>query len=423
MTHADHPAPLTFHWFLPTSGDSRHVVGGGHGTPATASAEDRPPSVDYLTQIATAAEQLGFEGALTPTGTWCEDAWLTTAMVSQRTERLKFLVAFRPGFLSPTLAALMAATYQRQTAERLLLNIVTGGESHEQRAYGDLLDKDGRYARTDEFLSVVRRLWRGETVDHTGAHIQVEDATLARPPRTVPPIYFGGSSPAALDVAARHSDTYLTWGEPPAQVAGKIADVRTRASALGRTPRFGIRLHTITRDTSAQAWAEARRLLDGFDPATVRSVQDGLTRSESEGQRRMLQLHGGDRGRGYSDGHGHREGWPSDRRPPHDGLEIHPGLWAGIGLVRGGAGTALVGSHHEVAELIGEYHRAGIEEFVLSGYPHLEEAYWFGEGVLPLLRRAGLWSPADGSAPRPAPAPSPARLTSEPAGAASGTAC
>ncbi|GHI09941.1 alkanesulfonate monooxygenase [Streptomyces cellostaticus] len=366
--------PLTFHWFLPTNGDSRHVVGGGHGTPATASGRDRPPTVAYLSQIARAAEDLGFVGALTPTGAWCEDAWLTTAMVSQNSERLKFLVAFRPGFVSPTLAAQMASTFQRQTGGRLLLNVVTGGESQEQRAYGDFLDKDDRYRRTGEFLHIVRDLWEGKSVDLHGQHLQVEDAKLSRVPDPVPEVYFGGSSPIAQEIAARYVDVYLTWGEPPAQVAGKIARLRALAAGHGRTLRFGIRLHVITRDTSEQAWAEANRLLDGFDAETVRSVQEGLARSESEGQQRMLALHGGSR----------------------DGLEIHPNLWAGIGLVRGGAGTALVGSHDEVAERIKEYHALGIDEFVLSGYPHLEEAYWFGEGVLPRLAAQGLWRHPDG---------------------------
>ncbi|NUR42929.1 MAG: LLM class flavin-dependent oxidoreductase, partial [Streptomyces sp.] len=278
--------------------------------------------------------------------------------------------AFRPGFVSPTLAAQMASTFQRQSGGRLLLNVVTGGESHEQRAYGDFLDKDGRYRRTDEFLEVVRGLWDGRTVDLKGEHLRVEDARLARVPDPVPEVYFGGSSPIAGEVAAKHVDVYLTWGEPPAQVAEKIAWVRGLAARHGRTLRFGIRLHVITRDTAEQAWAEANRLLDGFDPETVKSVQAGLARSESEGQQRMLALHGG-----------------GDR----DGLEIHPNLWAGIGLVRGGAGTALVGSHDEVAERIKEYHALGIDEFVLSGYPHLEEAYWFGEGVLPRLAAQGLW--------------------------------
>ncbi|QLY29930.1 LLM class flavin-dependent oxidoreductase [Nocardia huaxiensis] len=367
----------TFHWFLPTNGDSRNVVGGGHGANATRSAGDRPPSVEYLSQIAVAAENLGFEAVLTPTGAWCEDAWLTTAMVSQATKRLKFLVALRPGFLSPTLAAQMASTFQRQTGGRLLINVVTGGESSEQQAYGDFLDKDGRYVRTGEFLDVVRRLWAGETVSLEGEHVHVHRAKLAQVPTPVPEIYFGGSSPIAGTIAAQHSDVYLTWGEPPAQVAEKIAWIRRLAQREGRTVRFGIRLHVITRDTSAQAWAEAERLLAGFDPAAVADIQKSLARSESEGQRRMLALHQGST----------------------DSLEIYPNLWAGIGLVRGGAGTALVGSHDEVADRILEYHDLGIDEFVLSGYPHLEEAYWFGEGVLPVLAERGVWQHPDEPAP------------------------
>lgn len=286
---------------------------------------------------------------------------------------VKFLVALRPGFISPTLAAQMASTFQRQTGGRLLINVVTGGESAEQRAYGDFLDKDARYVRTGEFLEVVRRLWAGDTVSLTGEHIHIADAKLARVPNPVPEVYFGGSSPIAGTVAAAHSDVYLTWGEPPAQVAEKIAWITELAHRAGRTVRFGIRLHVITRDTSELAWAEANRLLAGFDPAAVADIQKSLARSESEGQRRMLALHAG----------------------ASDALEIYPNLWAGIGLVRGGAGTALVGSHEEVAERILEYHDLGIDEFVLSGYPHLEEAYWFGEGVLPRLAARGLWRHPD----------------------------
>ncbi|MBB6173130.1 alkanesulfonate monooxygenase [Nocardiopsis mwathae] len=372
---------LTFHWFLPTQGDGRGIVGGGHGVDVDSAWRAREPTVGYLAQVARAAEQFGFEGVLTPTGAWCEDAWLTTATLVEATERLKFLVAFRPGLLSPTLAAQMAATFQWLSGGRLLLNVVTGGEGAEQRAHGDFLDKDARYARTDEFLRVVRRLWSGQTVDFTGHHISVEGARLHRPPDPRPPLYFGGSSPAALRVAAARVDTYLTWGEPPPAVADKIDRVAALAAKRGRTLDYGIRLHVITRDTAAEAWADAERLLSRVDDATVRSVQQGLAASESEGQRRMSELHGGSR----------------------DRLEVHPNLWAGIGLVRGGAGTALVGSHREVADRIEEYHRLGLGEFVLSGYPHLEEAYRFGEGVLPILRERGLWNPPS-ALPAAAPA-------------------
>ncbi|MFI7611740.1 LLM class flavin-dependent oxidoreductase [Nonomuraea terrae] len=362
---------MKFHWFLPTNGDSRQLVGGGHGLTRDHGHRGglREPDIEYLAQVARSAEQLGFEAVLTPTGTWCEDAWLVTAALTRETERLKFLVAFRPGFLSPTLAAQMAATYQRMSRGRLLLNVVTGGEDAEQRRFGDHLSHDERYTRTDEFLGIVRGAWSGTPYDFKGEHYHVDGATVSIPPDPLPRIYFGGSSPAAGPVAARHVDVYLTWGEPPAQVAGKIAWMRELAAAEGRELRFGIRLHVISRDTDAAAWAEAERLLSAIDPADIARARTVLGRSSSVGQQRMLALQAGFDG--------------GDVRS----LEIHPGLWAGVGLVRGGAGTALVGSHARVAELVEEYASLGVEEFVLSGYPHLEEAYWFGEGVLPRFTR------------------------------------
>lgn len=359
---------LRFHWFLPTNGgDGRQVVGGGHGVDADPAG--RPASTAYLGQIARSAEQLGFEAALTPTGAWCSDAWVSTAMLASVSERLQFLVAFRPGLIAPYLAAQMAGTFQNLSGGRLLLNVVTGGESREQRMFGDFEDKAGRYARCGEFLDIVTALWRGERVDYRGDHLAVSDAVLQQIPDPIPEIYFGGSSEAAIEVAARHADVYLTWGEPPAAVADKIAAVRARAAEHGRDPRFGIRMHVIARDTAAEAWAEADRLLAGISEAQIARVRAGLTRSESEGQRRMLDLN---------------QGTTND-------LEVYPNLWAGIGLVRGGAGTAMVGSHAQIADLVQEYAGVGISEFVLSGYPHLESAYWFGEGVLPELARRGVW--------------------------------
>jgi alkanesulfonate monooxygenase len=367
---------LRFHWFLPTNGDGRDIVGGGHGVATGTAGTIRPASIAYLGQIARSAEQLGFEGALTPTGAWCEDAWLVTAMLTEVTKRLKFLVAFRPGLISPTLSAQMAATFQRHSGGRLLLNVVTGGETTEQQAYGDFLGKKERYARCAEFLDIVARLWRGETVAHEGAHLHVEGARLAALPNPVPDLYFGGSSQEAGPVAARYTDVYLTWGEPPAAVDTKLRWMDGLAREAGRTLRYGIRLHVITRDTAAEAWRQASRLIEGVDEAMIRKVQESLARSESEGLRRMRELHGGS----------------------PDNLEVSPNLWAGVGLVRGGAGTALVGSHTEVADRIEEYARLGLSEFIMSGYPHLEEAYWFGEGVLPILRSRGLWTHPDPTA-------------------------
>jgi alkanesulfonate monooxygenase len=363
---------IVAHWFLPTNGDSRTDLSlgnavGAAGSRVTAGGTERAPDIGYIGQIARSAEQLGFAGALTPTSSWCEDAWIMTAGLTQVTESFKFLVALRPGFTSPTLAAQMAATYQRISGGRLLLNIVTGGDDVEQRRFGDHLDKAGRYRRAAEFLHIVRELWDGRPVDFTGDHYDIQGGVIVLAP-VRPDIYLGGSSPQALDVAAWHADVYLTWGEPPGAVAEKLDRVRDRARAAGRELRFGIRLHVIARDTAAEAWAQAQRLLDGLDPAAIERAQAIQRSSGSEGQRRMVALHGG----------------------RTDALEVSPNLWAGVGLVRGGAGTALVGSHDEVADRIAEYYHLGIEEFILSGYPHLEEAYQVGEGVLPVLRRRGL---------------------------------
>ncbi|MFB7032857.1 LLM class flavin-dependent oxidoreductase, partial [Streptomyces sp. NPDC056295] len=232
-------------------------------------------------------------------------------------------------------------------------------------AYGDHLPKDERYVRTGELMEVVRALLDGGAVDLAGRHVRVENARLHEPSVESPvPLYFGGASPEAEEVAARHAEVQLLWGEPPAAVAERVARVREKAARAGRALRFGIRLHVITRDTAAEAWREADRILAGFDPEAVRVSQERFARMDSTGQARMTALHGGSA----------------------EDLTVSPNLWAGIGLVREGAGTALVGSHDEVAQRLFEYGRAGIDEFVLSGYPHLEEAYRVGEEVAPRLR-------------------------------------
>src|SRR6188472_4175028 len=266
---------VVLHWFLPTSGDSRTVL------PFGDDGHRRPPTIEYLAQIARAADDLGFTGVLTPTGTWCEDSWLITAALLRETERLKYLVAFRPNSISPTPAAQKAATYQRISNGRLLLIIVTGGEETEQHRFGDWLDHDERYDRTDELLSILRAALSGRASDFQGRYFHVEGATVNQVPEPQPQLYFGGASPAAELVAARHVDVYLTWGEPPAMVAPRIARLRELAAEQGRTLRFGIRLHVITRDRAADAWLETERFLDAVDPKVIESAQRAMARSAS----------------------------------------------------------------------------------------------------------------------------------------------
>lgn len=357
---------LELHWFLPSHGDGREVAKQSSGPPTPGARRD--PDIDYLAQVAMAADRFGFTGMLTPFGLFCEDPWVVASALVGRTRRVKFMIALRPGFISPVLAAQTAATFQRMSDARLQLNIVTGGDADEQRRYGDWLDHDQRYQRTGEFLDVFLRAWPGERFDFTGEHYRIAGGMLARTHPVRPLVYLGGSSAAARQVAAKHADVFLTWGEAPQAMAEHIARAREAAAEQGRTLRFGTRFHVITRDTSEQAWQVARQLVDGMDPARIAQAQQRFRNTESEGQRRMAALHGGST----------------------DSLEIYPNVWAGYGLVRPGVGTALVGSHEEVAERIEEYHALGLDHLILSAQPHLEEAYSFGEGVMPLLRKRGL---------------------------------
>lgn len=344
-------------WFLPTHGDGRYLGTGIGG---------REVTIDYLRQVAQAADQLGYYGVLIPTGKSCEDSWLVASALAPATRNLRFLVAVRPGLASPTLYARMTTTLDRISDGRLLINIVTGGDPVENAGDGIFLNHDERYVVTDEFLTVYRRLLAGERVTYFGKHIRIEDGTVLFPPVQAggPPLYFGGSSAAANKVAADHIDKYLTWGEPPAAVAAKIKEVKALAEDQGRKVTFGIRLHVIARETDAKAWEAADELISHLDDTTIAAAQKVFSRLDSVGQARMQALHGGRR----------------------DKLEVSPNLWAGVGLVRGGAGTALVGSGRTVAERMQEYADLGIDSFILSGYPHLEESYRVAELVLPHLK-------------------------------------
>lgn len=343
-------------WFIPTNGDARYLN----------SAEGaRPATYDYCKQIAQAVDNLGYTGVLIPTGKTCEEGFIVASSLIGETKNLKYLVAVRPGLMSSSFAARLSATLDRFSNGRLLINVVAGGDPVELAGEGLFLDHDERYRLTDEFLTIWRSLFTEEAVDFEGDHLKVEGGQLPYPTvqKPYPPLYFGGSSPIAMEVAAKHIDAYLTWGEPPAQVAEKIKKMRALAQQQGRTIKFGIRLHVIVRRTEEEAWQAANDLIQYVDDETIRQAQKMFGRMDSEGQRRMAELHKGDRTK----------------------LEISPNLWAGVGLVRTGAGTALVGDADTVAARIKEYADLGIETFILSGYPHLEEAYRTAELLFPKL--------------------------------------
>lgn len=343
-------------WFIPTHGDGRYLgtaIGG------------RSVNFDYWRQIAQAVDQLGYTGALLPTGRSCEDAWVLASSLVTHTKKMRFLVAIRPGLMSPGIAARMAATFDRISGGRLLINVVTGGDPVELAGDGLHLNHDDRYKLTDEFLTVWREIAAGEVANFEGDYLNIKEGKILFPnvQKPYPPLWFGGSSPIAQEIAAKHVDVYLTWGEPPAQVAEKITYLQRLAAAEGRTLRFGIRLHVIVRETESLAWEAANDLIRYVDEDAIAKSQQAYARMDSVGQQRMKELHNGSR----------------------EALEISPNLWAGIGLVRGGAGTALVGDPDTVARRMEEYADLGIDTFIFSGYPHLEEAYRVAELLFPRL--------------------------------------
>ena len=342
---------IDFGWFLPTMGDTEKI-----GPPT------RRATPDYLVEVAKAAEDAGFVFALVPVGTTCQDAWLASSVVAARTDKLKFLVAMRPGFIAPTVAAKMSNTLDQLTRGRVLINVVTGGFPAELAADGDFTEHDDRYVRTQEFMQVVRKAWTLETGwSHEGRYYKVEDANVHPKPyqKPCPPFYFGGASDAAKVVGAEEADVYLLWGETIDMVRERIADMRQRAAAIGRTLRFGMRINVVVRETDDEARAAAEALVADIPQKFQDMMAKHMSGSDSEGEKRQRELQS------------QQDEW------------LTPNLWAGIGRARLGVGTALVGSGESVAARFREYIAEGIDTFILSGYPHLEEAQRFGKYVMP----------------------------------------
>jgi alkanesulfonate monooxygenase len=355
---------LNIFWFIPTFGDSRYI-----GSPQGA----RTLDYNYLKQIGIAADTLGFDGVLIPTGRSCEDPFIVASSLIGVTQKLKLLVALRPGLLQPALAARTAATLDRLSGGRVAFNLVAGGDSVELEGDGLFQESKERYDTAREFVTLWREILeashKGESVDFNGEHYKAKGAKLLFPPiqKPYPPLFFGGSSEAAHDLAAEKVDLYITWGETPSAVKAKIEDVKQRAANYGRTVKFGIRLHIIVRETEEEAWEAAEKLISKLDDETINASQEVLSKLDSQGQRLMTELTKGGKAR------------------TREELEVSPNLWAGIGLVRGGCATALVGDPQTIVKRINEYADLGIDTFVLSGYPHLEESYRVAELLFPLL--------------------------------------
>ena len=323
--------------------------------------------LDFIDRFARAHEAAGFDRVLIGYFSNAPDGFLIAARAAFVTERIGLLLAHRPGFVAPTLAARKLATLDHLSGGRAAVHIISGGDDADQRRDGDHLDHDRRYARTDEYLTILRRLWTSEQpVDHAGAHYRFEQATVELKPLRRPclPIYFGGSSPAAIAVAGRHADVFALWGESLAQTRETLAQVREAAAHHGREVGFSLSVRPILAATEAEAWARAERILERTRAVRGSAMLGAPTSApQNTGSQRLLAAA--------------RQGRVLDRR-----------LWTEIAAVTGAKGntTALVGTPAQVAEALLDYHALGITTFLIRGFDPLEDAIDYGRELIPLVR-------------------------------------
>ena len=357
--------PFRGDWF--PGDDGRREAGLAGGGP------DGFTQIDYLAEVARAAEISGFQGGLLPSFPMTDEPWTIASFLARETRTFRFMIAFQPGFLNPVTAARMTASLQRATGGRALYNIITGGGGPTQLWWGDSVAHDDRYTRTTEFLDVLRGLWKGAPFTHHGKFFHVEDGGLpeALAQESFPEIYFSGSSDAALVSAAKHADFYLSWLEPTAQLAEKFSRVKERTAQLGRKIKCAVRVDIVARPTEEEAWREVRRGFENAGPEAVARFRGGPGSGDSIGAARQGNLVRPRTINGYED------------------LVIEPHVWSGFTLLRGGQTNGIVGSYQQVAEKLDQLVQLGADAFILASTPHLEEAYRVGEEVLPLVRGRG----------------------------------
>lgn len=334
--------------------------------------EIRPPGklvIDrgYIRAFAQAAEAGGFDRVLVGYFNDGPDGFLIAAAAAQHTDRLSFLVAHRPGFVAPPLAARKFATLDQITGGRVAMHVITGGDDAEMAREGDHTTKDERYARTDEYVEILKRIWTepSPTVDHEGRFYQFKGASTAlrcfQQPRI--PIYFGGASEAALTVSAKHADVYALWGETHAQVRDITSRLRAEAAKLGRTLRFSLSFRPILAASEDEAWARAERIKQQIIAARAKA---GLAPREpaNEGSKRLLAA-------------------------AAQGERLDQRLWTGAALATGARGntTSLVGTPLQVAEALCEYYDMGVTTFLIRGFDPLDDNIEYGRSLLPLTRK------------------------------------
>jgi alkanesulfonate monooxygenase len=349
--------PVEISWFAALCDDDYEVL--GVPDPALTS------SFEHCADIVAEAERWGFDNILLPSGYALGiDPLAFAAAVAPSTERIRLLVAVRGGEQWPPQLARQLATLDHLLEGRLTVNVISSDLP------GESIDAGTRYGRTLEVMGILRMILDGKRVDHVGLHfdVHVDPPRLGPVSGRCPPLYFGGLSEPARNVAAQAADVYLLWPDTEPEVAALLSDMRSRAADYGRTLRFGYRAHVVVRSSEEEARAAARHLLSALDSADGAAIRSRSLDADSSGVARQAEL------RDDADADGY----------------VEPYLWTGIGRARSGCGAAIVGDPIQVATKLERYMDMGIEAFILSGYPHLDECRRFGRSVLPLLDHAPL---------------------------------
>ncbi len=353
---------VRFSWFIPIDGD---------GARAGTLRAERPPDFEYLRRVVETAEECGFYSLLIPTrfanGLFAEDAplaetWTTATALAAVTDRIRFLIAVRPGFISLGLFAQMAAALHQISKGRIDINIVPGGIQNDFERVGEVSDHATRYDRAEEFIAACRKLWTEPgPVDFDGNHYRLRDAYCSPLPEgRQPRFYLGGASPRALGLSGRQADVHLNWIEPLEETEQRTEALRDEFKQSGRAIELGLRTHLVIRDTEAAAWDAANELIAHAHPKVKAARQAAIEGTAMVGQQAQARA-----------AFDHRVG-------PH--------LWNGLSEVRVNCGTAIVGTPEQAADVLHSYQRLGFQEFILSGFPHVEECHRVSEQVLPLLR-------------------------------------
>lgn len=362
---------VEFITMAPTSGDSEYVGNSSAGKnqqtwSGVGVDSDRQPSVEYITQVAQAAEKAGFSTLLLPIGGSCVDSLVAASHLTAHTDKINFLFAVRPGSTAPTQLAKQFASINYWANNRVLVNVVTGGAPKELENDGDFLTHTQRYNRTREYIEILKRLFNGETFDYDGEFYTLKGANLPLPLKQAPPIFFGGSSQIAKEVATDLADVYMLWGETLETTAEELETVVKLAKEKNRELSYSVSFQVVLGDTEEQAYANANKIISQVEPEVLAAKHENTLNNGAVGVGRLHQI-------------------MLDSKD--NNFVIAPNIWAGLTQVLSGNSISLVGTPQQVAERIVEFVDLGFDKILLRGFPHLEVIEEIGEKVIPLVHQ------------------------------------